>query len=85
MHPPPAYYRLMRRPILEALGDKRPVRLAATLAERLAPLHHDEEDGGGGHADEGGRDEAVLDAQIGEPGCYPDELRMCQREKIRGR
>lgn len=64
----------MPQPPFPVLHHEFPVPLAAPRPERLAPPDHDQEDGRARHADEGGGDEAVLVAEVLDPGCYPTSL-----------
>lgn len=58
---------LMRHSLLPVLYHKLPVLLAAAGPECLPESDHHQEHGGTGHADESGRDEAVLVSEVVDP------------------
>lgn len=63
----------MPHPLLPILQHQPPVLLPGLDAERLAEPDHDEEDCRAGHADEGRGDEAVLVAEVFDPGGDPTD------------
>ena len=60
----------MAHSLLPIFSDQLPILCPAALSESLAPNHHDNKHGRGGHARETSHDERVLIAHVVDPGCY---------------
>lgn len=64
----------MSHPLLPILRHQSPIFLSRPDAEALPPLHHDQKHRGHRQADEGRGDEAVLIAQVTDPGRDPGRV-----------